>query len=407
MTVPKITGTGIDAYFPPDRDPPAGKYYHSVYSRVLPLSKLAAAEAHNERLPAAHQANTNIEAQRSEQNVFYTDRNGKSCRDTLDERIARGCYTFGDLPDGKCGLTEICIGANAAYFEDHGGYGTARLYADRVADFIRKQFAPEEILSLVFHADEVDPTLSGQYRRPVYHYHLHLLLVPVVRRDRRFHGCPPGTPVISHASRWSFVAERLPDGSVRRDSAGRTVRTGGFRQFRDALTAWLHDGGFPELENRPPLGHLPLALWDYKARLAEARLRDLESRIRDAEHTLQTMCALRADTGRIDVGEKQPGGRYLLQAKDYRNLVTLARTGVAAGPMLRRETEHYRLLLTDYAAQRQTLRRMRDSYRDAVADSLCFCLSSPERKDRFRALSLLPEPGPEVRAPAYQRRRVP
>lgn len=406
MNTEKITGTGTVSYFPPDRQPPASKYYHSINNRKIPLTYLHYSEAHNERRTASPSSNSNIDPDRTALNIFYTDRGGKGCREALDERIAQGLYTFGELQDGKQSVTEFCIGANAEYFDQYGGYAFAKRYADCVAEFILNRFPPEEILSLVFHADEIDPTLTTKYRHPVYHYHLHLLHVPVVIRDWKVRGCPPGTPVISHAARWSFRSMRLTDGSIQCDADGKPVRIGGYRQFRDALTAYLHDAGFPELEDRPPLCRVPLPLWDYKARLAEARVRELEDKIRQADETLRELTALKADINRVDIGEKQRNGSYLLNAKDYRNLVALARTGVAAGPMLRREAEHYKLLLDDYDAQRHTLLRMRDRYREAVADSLCFRLASRERKDRFRAISLIPETESEIRIPRHLQKRV-
>ena len=41
----------------------------------------------------------------------------------------------------------------------------------------------ENILSAVMHADELNTALTEEYKKPIYHYHLHVIAIPVVEKE--------------------------------------------------------------------------------------------------------------------------------------------------------------------------------------------------------------------------------
>ncbi len=40
----------------------------------------------------------------------------------------------------------------------------------------------ENILSAVIYADELNVALTEEYGKPIYHYHLHVIALPVVKK---------------------------------------------------------------------------------------------------------------------------------------------------------------------------------------------------------------------------------
>ena len=41
----------------------------------------------------------------------------------------------------------------------------------------------DNIISAVMHADELNTALTEEYGKPIYHYHLHVVALPVVRKE--------------------------------------------------------------------------------------------------------------------------------------------------------------------------------------------------------------------------------
>ena len=73
---------------------------------------------------------------------------------------------------------------NSAYFERNGGYAYAKRFFEEAYRLAVKEAGGEEyILSAVMHADERNRALSEQLGRDIYHYHLHVVYVPVVEKE--------------------------------------------------------------------------------------------------------------------------------------------------------------------------------------------------------------------------------
>ncbi len=73
---------------------------------------------------------------------------------------------------------------NSGYFERNGGYEYARQFFEDAYRLAVKEAGGEQyILSAVMHADERNRALSEQYGRDVFHYHLHVVYIPVVDKE--------------------------------------------------------------------------------------------------------------------------------------------------------------------------------------------------------------------------------
>ena len=82
---------------------------------------------------------------------------------------------------------ELLFDVNSAYFHNHGGYEFAKqFYADAYKAAVDIVGGEQYILSAVMHADELNSALTEKLGYPVYHYHLHVVALPVVEKEIRW-----------------------------------------------------------------------------------------------------------------------------------------------------------------------------------------------------------------------------
>ena len=73
---------------------------------------------------------------------------------------------------------------NSAYFDNHSGYEFAKqFYEDAYKAAVQIVGGEQYILSAVMHADEINRAMTEALGREVYHYHLHVVYVPVVEKQ--------------------------------------------------------------------------------------------------------------------------------------------------------------------------------------------------------------------------------
>ena len=79
---------------------------------------------------------------------------------------------------------ELVFDVNSAYFDNHGGYEFAKqFYADTYKAAVQIVGGEHYLLSAVMHADEINRAMTEALGREVYHYHLHVVYVPVVEKQ--------------------------------------------------------------------------------------------------------------------------------------------------------------------------------------------------------------------------------
>ena len=73
---------------------------------------------------------------------------------------------------------------NTAYFDEHGGYDYAKDFFKEAYSMAVQEVGGEQyILSAVMHADELNKSLSEEFDRDVYHYHMHVTYIPIVEKE--------------------------------------------------------------------------------------------------------------------------------------------------------------------------------------------------------------------------------
>ncbi len=102
----------------------------------------------------------------------------------FDQMLADGIISTRGLKADAVKYGELIFDVNSAYFHNHGGYEYAKqFYTDAYKAAIEIVGGEQYILSAVMHADERNRAISEALGQDVYHYHLHVVYVPVVEKQ--------------------------------------------------------------------------------------------------------------------------------------------------------------------------------------------------------------------------------
>jgi len=136
-------------------------------------------QQHNEREKDSYR-NPDIIPQRAAWNVHFKKPTA-SYTDLFAQLETAGMISTRGLKPDATHYCELVFDVNSAYFDNHGGYEFAKqFYADAYKAAIQIVGGEQYILSAVMHADEINHAMTEALGREVYHYHLHVVYVPVV-----------------------------------------------------------------------------------------------------------------------------------------------------------------------------------------------------------------------------------
>ena len=154
-------------------------------NRDLRLDKKAtpqSAYAHNERQKESY-SNPDIIPERTPMNVHFKSPAG-TYEETFDALEQAGVISTWGMKPNSTKLCELIFDVNSAYFYNHGGYEFAKqFYADAYQAAIQIVGGEQYIVSAVMHADERNRGMSDKLGEDVYHYHMHVVYVPVVDKE--------------------------------------------------------------------------------------------------------------------------------------------------------------------------------------------------------------------------------
>lgn len=159
-----------------------GIHRTSARNAKLTDDKVGNAQAHNEREKDSY-VNQDIVLERTGMNVHFKSPTADYTA-MFDQMVADGIISTRGLKADADKFGELIFDVNSAYFYNHGGYDFAREFyenAYRVA--VQIVGGEQYILSAVMHADERNRAMSEALGENVYHYHLHVVYVPVVEKQ--------------------------------------------------------------------------------------------------------------------------------------------------------------------------------------------------------------------------------
>ena len=148
----------------------------------LTAAKIGNAQRHNEREKESY-TNPDIIPEHTPQNIHFK-KPTTGYAEMFVQMEKDGTISTRGLKSDANLYGELIFDVNSAYFYNHGGYEFAkRFYEDAYRAAIEIVGGEQYILSAVMHADERNRAMSEALGRDVFHYHLHVVYVPVVEKQ--------------------------------------------------------------------------------------------------------------------------------------------------------------------------------------------------------------------------------
>ena len=214
-------------------------------------------QAHNEREKESY-VNQDIVPERTSMNVhFKTPEAGY--QELFDRMVAGGSISTRGLKADAVKFGELIFDVNSAYFYNHGGYEFAKqFYEEAYRSAVEIVGGEQYILSAVMHADERNRAMSDALGEDVYHYHLHVVYVPVVEKqilwtkrckDKSLVGTVKETiHQVSMSKKWESKAALDEQGNPLMSTKGKPVLRKSYSVLQDDFFRHMKEAGYDDIE---------------------------------------------------------------------------------------------------------------------------------------------------------------
>ena len=257
---------------------------------------VAKIQEHNERQKDKY-SNQDIVTERTAMNVHFKAPTADYAEMFEHLESEKVISTRGLKPDAvKYG--ELVFDVNSAYFYNHGGYEFAkRFYADVYKAAVEIVGGEQYILSAVMHADERNRAMSEDLGQDVYHYHLHVVYIPVVEKqvlwskrckDKSLVGTVKETIMqVSRSKKWESKPALDADGKPMLNAKGKTVLKSSYSVLQDDFFRFMRSSGYEDIE-RGERGSTEehLTVTQFKVHAEQQRLESVTAQVAKAEQTL-------------------------------------------------------------------------------------------------------------------------
>ena len=143
---------------------------------------VAKVQEHNKREKDSYSNQGHRAGTHFAEHSFQSSR-GRLCK-MFEQMEQDGVISTRGLKPDAVKYGELIFDVNSAYFYNHGGYEFAKqFYADAYKAAVEIVGGEQYILSAVMHADERNRAMSEALGEDVYHYHLHVVYIPVVEKQ--------------------------------------------------------------------------------------------------------------------------------------------------------------------------------------------------------------------------------
>ena len=298
-------------------------------------------ERHIERKNESYE-NMNVDLSRTPMNVHFQSCGELTYNEHLDRLIADGTVSLKGLKADATVFNEMILDVNTDYFERNGGYDFACRFYEEAFHFAEKLYGKDNIISAVMHADELNIAMTEKYGKPVYHYHLHIMALPVVDKEVRWSKrCKDPALVgtvkeiihqVSHSKKWKSEKALDENGNPILNSNGKPVYHTSYSILQDKFYEYMKDAGFEGFD-RGERGSTAenLTSLGYKIQKDEKRLADIEQKIAAEQVRYNDNHKAFMTFAEIDgSGKKSFTGKYTVSAEDYEKLTTLAKRSYSA-----------------------------------------------------------------------------
>lgn len=312
-------------------------------ARVETYTKISItkAERHNERKNKSY-SNMNVDLTQTANNVHY-----KKCETTYNEKlkelIDNKQVSLRGLRDNAKLFDELIFDINSDYFEKHGGYAFAKEFYERVFHFAEEEMGADNIISAVMHADELNTALTEEYGKPIYHYHLHVVALPVVRKEVKWtKKCKDKSLIgttkevinqVSHSNKWKSEQVLDNQGKPVYNQKGKAVLIKSYSLLQDRFFKYMSDSGYKDFirgvkgSNQEHLDDL-----QFKIKKDTERLENITNKVEEKESSYSEY--MKYDKQIEDISnlgkQKRFSKKIELEQEDYENLTEYAKKGIVA-----------------------------------------------------------------------------
>ena len=263
---------------------------------------LAKVQEHNEREKDSY-SNEDIEPERSSLNVHFKAPTA-GYAEMFEQMEQDKVISTRGLKADAVKYGELVFDVNSAYFYNHGGYECAKqFYADAYKAAVEIVGGEQYILSAVMHADERNRAMSEALGEDVYHYHLHVVYIPVVKKqilwskrckDEALRGTVKETIMqVSRSKKWTSQIVLDEAGNPLLTSKGKKVLRPSYSILQDNFWEAMRSAGYTDVE-RGERGSTEehLTVTQFKVAQEKQRLETMTAQIAQTEQTLNNTQAV-------------------------------------------------------------------------------------------------------------------
>lgn len=230
--------------------------YAVIRNGAYRRSEIRGINDHNERRKKIY-SNIDIDSTRSNLNVHFKSPDA-NYTEMLDRLVSTGTVSLRGLKGDAILFDELLLDVNSRYFAEHGGYEFAKEFFEEAYRFCCEEVGEENIITAVMHADERNKALSEEYGYDVWHFHMHVVYLPVVKKEIRYtKRCKDPELVgtvkevinqISHSKRWTSEPLLGNDGNPVRDEKGKIVLVPSYGALQTRFAEYMQSHGYEDVE---------------------------------------------------------------------------------------------------------------------------------------------------------------
>ena len=223
----------------------------------LTAAKIGNAQRHNEREKESY-TNPDIIPEHTPQNIHFKKPTA-GYAEMFAQMEKDGVISTRGLKSDANLYGELIFDVNSAYFYNHGGYEFAkRFYEDAYKAAIEIVGGEQYILSAVMHADERNRAMSEALGEDVYHYHLHVVYIPVVEKqilwskrckDEALRGTVKEIITqVSRSKKWESKPVLGEDGNPMLNAKGKKILKSSYSVLQDDFFHFMRNAGYTDVE---------------------------------------------------------------------------------------------------------------------------------------------------------------
>lgn len=355
-------------------------------------------ERHNERKNESY-ANLNVDTKRIVFNIHFKDTGALTYNEYFQKLIDEGQISTRGQKAGATIFNELVIDVNTRYFEHRGGYEYAKQFYKEAYRFACEIYGENNIVSAVMHADELNKAVSEELGKPVYHYHLHIVAIPTVRKeilwskrckDEALRGTVKEViNQVSHSKKWKNTVPLLDENGQRvTDKYGKPVFRKSYSVLQDKLFEHMTNAGFNGFE-RGEIGSTTenLSSLDYQIQKDKERLANIQGRIEAEQERYKPVHEVHKTMAEIEsMGQKTITGKIAIPKGDYQKLTALAKEGITSRKEiddLRSRVSYYQEKYFSAAAAAERLQEKYDRLKEMCRPFLQATEHFPELVEAF------------------------